>query len=94
MIAFRAILLVTGKARHLHQSIFLFLLFEVIKSTLNPQEENCVIPENIHTPPMEKGFINFKPHLPSPHPCEIPFSCQTFLQSIGLLKPPYPLEFL
>ena len=55
---------------------------------LSDQAFECVIPENVHTPPTE-GFLN----LTLPTPPEIPFLCHTFFQKIGLLKPPFPLEF-
>jgi len=50
----------------------------------------CVVPENIHTLPMECFKLG-----PSPAtPLEIPLKCHSFLQKFGLLKPPSPLEFL
>ena len=59
---------------------------------VDPLFSDCVVPENIHTPPME-GFFKLTPPPPTPTPPEIPFWCHTFIQKLWLLKPPSPLEF-
>ena len=50
----------------------------------------CVVPENIHTPPTE-GFLVLTP--PPTTPLEIPFRVILSFKKIGLLKPPPPWNF-
>ena len=46
---------------------------------------HCVVPENIHNPPME-GFLNW-----TPTPLEIPFWCHTFVKKNWVFEIPLPL---
>ena len=57
---------------------------------------NYIFPENIHMPPKE-GFLvcTHSHHLLSGNSIFVWVTLSiTFIQKIGLLKPPFPLEFL
>ena len=75
-----------------HKCIQHQTVWKLLNNSVSRLWRECIVPENIHTPPLQPHRRFFVLH-PSPRKFQFRFILHTFLLKVWLLRPPPPRNF-